>query len=108
MKVVSSNIWGRYYEIWICSFSRLRVGFSKLNFHKFNHDFRDNINFMCRTNDCIDDTQHFLLLCSSFVMHRRDLLTNVLALVQPFGYSSLSNKDLRQLCFMAAKISLIS
>ena len=58
---------------------------------------------MCPTNDGIEDTEHFLLLCPSFVMHRRDLLTSVLALVRPFGYISLSNKDLTQLLLFGGK-----
>ena len=69
----------------------------------FNHNFRDTINPMCPTNDGIEDTEHFLLLCPSFVMHRRDLLTNVLSLVRPFGYISLSNKDLTQLLLFGGK-----
>ena len=57
--------------------TQLRVGLSKLNFHKFKHNFRDTINPMCPTNDGIEDTEHFLLvlLCPSFDLQRRDLLT---------------------------------
>ena len=58
---------------------------------------------MCPTNDGIEDTEHFLLLCPSFVMHRRGLLTSVLALVRPFGYINLSNKDLTQLLLFGGK-----
>ena len=36
--------------------TQLRVGLSKLNFHKFKHNFRDTINPMCPTNDGIEDT----------------------------------------------------
>ena len=46
--------------------TQLRVGLSKLNFHNFKHNFRDTINPMCPTNDGIEDTEHFLLLCPSF------------------------------------------
>ena len=53
---------------------------SKLNFHKFKHDFRDIINPMCISNDGIEDTEHFLLLCLSFDIERRDHLTGILAL----------------------------
>ena len=61
------------------------------------------MNPMCPTNDGIEDTEHFLLLCPSFVMHRRDLLTNVLSLVRAFGYISLSNKGLTQLLLYGGK-----
>ena len=83
--------------------TQLRVVLSKLNFHKSNHNFRDTINPMCPTNDGIEDTEHILLLCPSFVMHRRDLLTSILALGRPFGYLSLSNKDLTQLLLFGGK-----
>ena len=63
---------------------QLRVGLSKLNFHKFNHSFRDTVNPMCPTNDGIEDTEHFLLLCPSFDIQRRDLLAGVSELLRPF------------------------
>ena len=62
----------------------LRVGLSKLNFHKFKHNFRDTINPMCPTSDGIEDTGHFLLLCPSFDLQRRDLLAGIVELLRPF------------------------
>ena len=64
--------------------TQLRVGLSKLNFHKFKHNFRDTINPMCPTSDGIEDTEHFLLLCPSFDLQRRDLLTGIVELLRPF------------------------
>ena len=58
---------------------------------------------MCPTNDGIEDTEHFLSLCPSFVVHWRDLLSNVVSPVRPFGYISLSNKDLTQLLLFGGK-----
>ena len=49
--------------------SQLRVGLSKLNFHKFKHNFRDRINPMCPSNDGIEDTEHCLLLCASLIFN---------------------------------------
>ena len=63
---------------------QLRVGLSKLNLHKFNHNFSDTVNPMCPTNDGIEDTEHFLLLCPSFHIQRRDLLAGVSELLRPF------------------------
>ena len=45
--------------------TQLRVGLSKLKFHKFKHNFRGTVNPMCPTSDGIEDTEHFLLLCPS-------------------------------------------
>ena len=56
--------------IGLCYLFQLRVGLNKLNFHKFNHNFRDTVNPMCPTNDGIEDTEHFLLLCPSFDIQR--------------------------------------
>ena len=51
---------------------------------------------MCPSNDGIEDTEHFLLLCPSFDLQRRDLLAGVLAISRPFGHNNLSNKVLTQ------------
>ena len=46
--------------------TQLRVGLSKLKFHKFRHNFRDTVNPLCPVNDGVEDTEHFLLLCHSY------------------------------------------
>ena len=83
--------------------TQLRVGLSKLNHHKFNHSFRDNTNPMCPTNDGIEDTEHFLLLCLCFDVHRRDLLAGIVALLRPLGYVDLANEFLLQLLLYGNK-----
>ena len=83
--------------------TQLRVGLSKLNFHKFKHNFRDTINPMCPTNDGIEDTEHFLLLCPSFEAPRRDLLAGVSALLRPLGHTNLSNEFLMQILLYGDK-----
>ena len=78
--------------------TQLRVGFCKLNFHKFKHNFRDTINPMCPTSDGIKDTEHFLLLCPSFDLQRRDLLNGIVELLRPFvQITNFSNIALIQL-----------
>ena len=78
--------------------SKLRVGLSKLNFHKFKHNFRDTINPMCPTSDGIEDTEHFLLLCPSFDAQRLDLFAGIVELIRPFRQIiDLSNDSLTQL-----------
>ena len=52
---------------------------------------------MCPTNDGVEDTEHFLLLCPSFVVQRQNLLAEILPLLQPFGYANLSNELQAQL-----------
>ena len=77
--------------------TQLRVGLSKLNFHKFRHNFKDTVNPMCSTNDGVEETEHFLLLCPSFAFQRQNLLAEILPLLRPFRYANLSNEVLTQL-----------
>ena len=52
---------------------------------------------MCPTNDGIEDTEHFLLLCPSFDILRRDVLAGVSNLLRPFAQiNSFSNGTLIQ------------
>ena len=83
--------------------TQLRVGLSKLCLHKFRHNFRDSINPMCPINDGIETTEHFLLLCHAFEAERRSLLAGVSELLQPYGYTNLSNKVLTQILLYGDK-----
>ena len=57
---------GIHDPIGLSHLTQLSVGLSKLNLHKFQHNFRDTLDPMCPSNDGIEDTKHFLLLCPSF------------------------------------------
>ena len=46
--------------------TQLRVGLSKLNFHKFRHNSKDTVNPMCPTNDGVEDTEHFFVVLPIF------------------------------------------
>ena len=52
---------------------------------------------MCPTNDDVEDTEHFLLLCPSFTVQRQNLLAEILPLLRPYGYANHSNVVLTQL-----------
>ena len=92
------SVFGIHDPIGLPYLIQLKVGLSKLNFHKFKHNFRDTINPMCPTSDGIEDTEHFSLLCPSFDLQRRDLLAGIVELLRPFvQIASLSNDDLTQL-----------
>ena len=94
----AKSVFGIHDLLGLSYFSQLRVGLSKLNFHKFKHNFKDTLNPLCPTNDGIEDTEHFLLLCPSFDVQRRDLLAEVSQLLQPFvQISNLSNVALIKL-----------
>ena len=74
--------------------TQLHVGLSKINLHKFKHNFKDTGNPMCSINDGIEDTEHFLLLCHSYEVQRQDLLDTINPILEPQGLSNLSNKAL--------------
>ena len=51
--------------------TQLRVGLSKLNLHKFRHNFRDTLNPLFPSNDGVEDMAHFLLHCHSYDIQER-------------------------------------
>ena len=48
-------------------------------------------------NDGIENTEHFLLLCPSYEIQRRNLLARVFALLRPLGYVNIPNEPLTHL-----------
>ena len=62
------------------------------------------MNQMCPTNDGVEDTEHFLLLCPSFDIQRRDLLSEVSQLLRQYVHMiSLSNIILMKLLLCGDK-----
>ena len=100
----AKSVFGFHDPLGLAYLSQLRVGLSKLNFHKFKHNFKDTLNPLCPTNDGIEDTEHFLLLCPSFDVQRRDLLAEISQLLQPFvQINNLSNTVLIKLLLYGDK-----
>ena len=93
----ANPVFGIHDPIGLSFLTQLRVGLSKLNCHKFKHNFRDAVNPMCPSNDGIEVAEHFLLLCPCFDAQRRDLLAGVYDVLRPFGHSNLSNEVLTKL-----------
>ena len=46
--------------------TRLRLGLSHLNEHRFNHNFQNSINPLCNCSLEIESTSHFLLHCHHY------------------------------------------
>ena len=99
----AKSVFGIHDPIGLSYLTQLRVGLSKLNFHKFKHNFRDTINPMCPTNDGIENTEYFLLLCPSFEIQRRNLLARLFALLRPLGYVNIPNEPLTYLLLYGDK-----
>ena len=77
--------------------TQLRVGLSKLNFHKFKHNFSDTLNPLCPINDGVEDTEHFLLLCHAYDEETLDLLSSVNAILRHHELINLTNENLLQI-----------
>ena len=57
--------------------TRLRLGFSHLNEHRFNHNFQSCINSLCSCSLAIESTIHFLLHCHHFSYICSTLLNSI-------------------------------
>ena len=57
--------------------TRLRLGLSHLNEHKFKHGFNDTINPICICGGEIESINHFFLYCPEYCEARRTLFDNI-------------------------------
>ena len=58
-------------------FTRLRLGLSHLNDHKFNQHFKDSINPLCSCSLSVENNVHFSLHCYHFSLQRKTLMSNI-------------------------------
>ena len=69
----ANPVFGIHDPIGLSFLTQLRVGLSKLSFHKLKHNLGHTVNSMCPSNDGIENAEHFLL-CLSIDAQRRDFL----------------------------------
>ena len=50
----------------LCLLTRLRLGLSHLNEHKFNHNFKNCVNPLCTCSLEIESASHFFLHCDHY------------------------------------------
>ena len=72
--------------------TRLHVGLSHLNVHRFRHNFQDCLNPLCSCSLEIEDTAHYLLHCHHFSTQRANLMNSVKLAFQNFEFLSENNK----------------
>ena len=72
--------------------TRLRLGFSHLNEHRFRHNFQDCINPLCLCSLDIEDTAHYLLHCRYFHLPRINLMNSVNSVFKNFTNLSDNRK----------------
>ena len=57
--------------------TRIRLGLSHLNEHRFNHNFDSCINPLCSCSLEVESTKHFFLHCHHYTNIRKTLLNTV-------------------------------
>ena len=73
-----SNLFGITDRFGTPLLTRLRVNFSDLRDHRFNHKFNCTSPF-CACSSEIESTEHFFLRCPLFISQRQTLLSNIAA-----------------------------
>ena len=84
IRPVQSNIYSIFDEKRLKLLTRLRLGLSHLNEHKFRHNFQDCLNPLCSCSLEIKDTSHYLLHCHHFSNRRIDLINSVNSIIPNF------------------------
>ena len=90
-----SNVYNIFDPIGLKLLTRVRLGFSHLNEHKFRHNFQDCLNPLCLCSLEIEDTIHYLLHCQYFFEHRINLINSVRSVSENF--QSFSDNDKRDI-----------
>ena len=72
---------------------QLRVGLSPLRYHKTRHNFIDTPSNECPCNHGIEDTNHFLFLCSFYDIQRATLLNTVIEIIRKYNLNNLGNQS---------------
>ena len=83
-----SNVYNIFDPIGLKLLTRLRLGFSHLNEHKFRHNFQDCLNPLCL---CSLEIEH----CQHFFEHRINLINSVRSVSENF--ESFSDNDKRDI-----------
>ena len=72
--------------------TRLRLGLSHLNEHRFRHNFKDCINPLCSCSLEVENTLHFFLHCHHYSTFHMGLMNKVNQTDENFSYLSDDNK----------------
>ena len=73
--------------------TRLKLGFSHMNEHKFRHSFKDTLNPLCCSCGIEAESTTPYFLCCDFYNSNQDTLMNNLESI-PFSFSTVSDKNL--------------
>ena len=76
IRLLESNICNISDPIGLKFLTRLLLGFSHLNEHRFRHDFQGCMNPLCSCCWKTEDTLHYVLHCHHFSQYRIDLMNS--------------------------------
>ena len=77
IRPVQSNIYNIFDLQWLKFLTRLCLGLSHLNEHRFRHNIQECVNHLYSCSLEIEDTSHYLLHCHHFSHHRIDLMNSI-------------------------------
>ena len=76
IRPVQINIYNIFNPKGLTFLTRLSLGLSRLNEHRFRHNFQECLNPLCSCSLEIQDTSHYLLHCHHFLHHRVVLMNS--------------------------------
>ena len=95
VRPTQNSVYNIFDPIGLKLLTRLRLGFSHLNEHKFRHNFQDCLNPLCSCSLEIEDTMHYLLHCHHFSEHRLNLMNSVKSVSDNFeSFSDIVKRDI--------------
>ena len=93
IRPVQTNIYNIFDPKGLTFLTRLRLGVSHLNEHRYRHNFPDCLNPLCSCSLEIEDTLHYLLHCRHFSHHRVALMNSVKSISGNFDSMSGNVKE---------------
>ena len=88
IRPISRNVYNIFDPIGLKFLTRLRLGFSHLNEHRFRHNFQECINPLCSCSLETENTLHYLLHCHHFSQNRINLMNSVNSVFENFDILS--------------------
>ena len=87
------SIFGIYDPVGIRFIFQLRLRLSPLRSHKWRHNFIDTTSDICHCKQGVENTDHFLLYCSSYTTQRASLIVSTNEIILTNGLNDFSHQS---------------
>ena len=77
VRLLENSVFTCHNPIGIKCFTRIRLGFNDLRYHRFKHGFLDAIDPLCNYSTGIENTVHYFLHCPNFATARNTFLNEI-------------------------------